>query len=89
MKIAKIDENLVCEYDPDTLRSKVYCTSQLENCIRASSERLTEIPAEPSDAELLEWARKNYPRLDYSKEKQILTEQIEKSEMLLAIAKGK
>lgn len=53
--------------DSETLQ--VVQKSLLEEQITKAQARLSEIPAGPTDEELLAWARTNYPQMDYSVEK--------------------
>lgn len=72
------------EYDKATRTSRVIVKCEIEKKVREAKERLTQIPAEPTDRELLEWAREHYDGMDYSAEKKNLEQIISEGETTLA-----
>lgn len=53
-------------------RATVLFPVSLQEELAVVNQRLSELPPEPSEAELLAWARLNYPGIDYSRERGIL-----------------
>ena len=76
MQYFTIDEKLgkYIEYSEENEATRVVIKSELEEQTAQAKARLVEIPQPPSDKELLEWAKANHPQMDYSVEKQNLTE---------------
>lgn len=60
-----------------------YVIADLESEKKQIEARLAEIPTEPTDKELLAWAKENYPVMDYSKEKESLTSRLSEIEAIL------
>lgn len=80
--ILPIDKDKFVVVDGD--RATVYSRSQLEKQKKQAELRLKEIPDTPSDEELLEWARANYPMMDYSRERATLEGVISENSKLLS-----
>lgn len=59
--------------------SKISLTDEASNI----QSELDAIPADPTDDELLVWAREHYPRIDYSVKRNTLQEQFDKKTALL------
>jgi hypothetical protein len=59
-------------YDPDANSSMVISKKEIDEQIKEAEARLKEIPDMPDDKTLLEWAKENYPMMDYSTEKTAL-----------------
>lgn len=72
MQYIKLNNDKYIEYDPDADTSRVIVVSELETQIAEAQSRLNAIPASVPDAELLAWARTNYPMMNYSTEKTAL-----------------
>jgi hypothetical protein len=77
----KIDDNTWIFYEGET--ATVIKKDELQAELERAQQKLSEIPAEPTDAELLDWARINYPRMNYSVEKNTLEEFITKNTSIL------
>jgi hypothetical protein len=75
--IIKLDKKKFIEYNEKTNEARVYEADVLGASKYAAEQRLKELPQEPTDQELLEWARVNYPRMDYSVERASLEKVIE------------
>lgn len=85
MKIP-VDKDRYIVFDEKTNTATVVVIPELQKVVTYAQERLAEIPQEPTDTELLEWARENHPQaMDYSKEKQYLEAQITEAQQLLEI----
>ena len=85
MDFVKIDIDKFITYSTDKMAATIYSKEVLAKEIAGLEERLANIPAVPSDKELLAWAKVNYPVLDYSKEREYLEKTIAEKEALLAI----
>lgn len=83
MEYKIIDTDKFLEYDTKAMSAKIYSKAELTKEIKEAETRLKEIPAEKTDKELLEWARLNYPEMDYSKEKEALETKIAENKSLL------
>lgn len=68
----------------DGEKAMVYSKKRLLEQIKQAETRLVEIPELPSDEELLEWARANYPMMDYSRERATLEGVISENSKLLS-----
>lgn len=55
---------------------QVYSKAVLEQQQAELQEQLASIPAAPTDAELLAWARVNYPTMDYTAQVVVLQERL-------------
>lgn len=77
MKYFKVDDDKFIEFNEENGRTTVISKAEIETSIAFSQQRLAEIPDEPSDEEMLVWARQNFPRVDYSTEKRTLQEVID------------
>jgi hypothetical protein len=80
--IIKIDDTKFISYDETLGSAEVVDPSVLKLELETVNKRLEEIPPDPSDAVLLEWARLNYPRTDYSAEKNFLEQKKSKLEKI-------
>jgi hypothetical protein len=81
MQIFKIDKDKFIAYENDT--AKVYSRVELLKQKEESLKRLEEIPPKPTDKELLEWARTNYPQVNYEVEKRSLEAKVAECKLLL------
>ena len=63
----------------------VVIPQKVQETIEAAQARLSAIPQSPTDEELLAFARKNYPSLDYTAEKADLEKTIAENSQLLSI----
>lgn len=79
----KIDNNTYIQYDATMDAAIVFHKDELEIELAEAQKRLAEIPEGPTDSELLEWAKVNYPFMDYSTEKSDLTATIQRNTNLL------
>jgi len=68
-------------------KATIFDQKEIEAEVANIEARLIAIPSLPSDAELLRWAKDNYPMMDYSKEKQTLNERKEFLNKLITSAK--
>lgn len=84
-----IDEKLgkYIEYNDKTDTVRVFIKSDLEKQNEDAQARLAEIPPAPTDKVLLEWARANYPIMNYANEKANLEKVISEGEATLASIK--
>lgn len=85
MQKIPIDKTRYILFDETNNTSRVVIVPEVEKTIQKAQERLAQLPPEPSDEELLAWARENYPIMDYAKEKQYLEAQISEAQQLLTI----
>lgn len=53
----------------ENLKAEVLVVADMESELSRINTRLAEIPADLTDAELLAWAKLNYPAMDYSRER--------------------
>lgn len=83
MQYIKLTNDKWVEVDEDNNTSRVVVKSELENQIAVSTTRLAEIPPDPTDQELLDWAKINFPRMDYSTERRNLQNIISTNSVLL------
>lgn len=65
-------------------KAEVLVVADLQTELSEINARLSEIPADLTDDELLAWAKLNYPAMDYSKERQALTTRRDAIEVDLA-----
>jgi hypothetical protein len=65
----------------------IFNPKELQGKLDFLNTELAEIPKSPSDAELLEWARTNYPRMDYSQKETSLMAQKETLEKMIKLTK--
>lgn len=66
MKYLKVNTDQYVEIDEND-NVRMVSIKQLEQQIEDAEARLKEIPVQPDDKELLEWARANHPQMmDYS-----------------------
>lgn len=77
------DHDVFIDFDPVSFKSEVIKITSITDEISIAQERLDAIPKDPTDAELLEWAKINYPQVDYSVERQSLQDIIDKSKHLI------
>lgn len=63
--------------------SSTYSKTSLTDEANYLQSELDAIPADPTNEELLEWARINYPRVDYSVKRNTLQEQLNVKTALL------
>ena len=82
------DKDSVVKLDRETKESKIYSLSDLKMQIEEAQKRLDEIPPMPDDKELLEWARNNFPAMNYSAEIAMLQKVIDDNTDLIAQAGG-
>lgn len=61
------DNNIWIQYDSDTQQSKTVIKSDIENQI-ADIEKRLEDKEDVTDEKLLEWAKLNYPMINYTAE---------------------
>lgn len=87
MKYFLVNDNYI-EYNEETHRAEVFDPKEVEVRLRSARERLEAIPKDLSDSELLEWAKLNYPKMDYSAEVSELKRIIEDCETKLTGIKG-
>lgn len=64
----KINDDEFVEVNKETKYPRVFSKKAISERKAAVEARLASIPKAPSDKELLEWAKKNYPATDYSAE---------------------
>lgn len=86
MKYFKADENTLIEFDEESKRSTTFDLRILKDTSDRAKIRLLEIKDPTSNAKLLEWAKVNYPYIDYSEERKELEGNIslyEKTKKLL------
>jgi hypothetical protein len=77
MKYIQVNKDLWVEVDEQTKKTVAFNPKDLQGQLSDLTSRLQEIPKEPTDRELLAWARVNYPQMDYSNEKKHLGTQID------------
>lgn len=87
MQYIKLSSDKFIQYDETNDTSRVIVKSELESQLTEAKARLAEIPPASTDKELLEWAKANYPFMDYSNEKQSLEQIISEGEATLASMK--
>lgn len=85
MQKIPIDKTRYILFDETNNTATVVVIPELQKTIQDCQTRLAQLPAEPDEKELLEWAKENYPIMDYSKEKQYLETQIVEAQSLLTI----
>lgn len=85
MQILPIDKDRYVKVDGD--KAEVFYLTEVEKCLKEATARLAELPTQPTDEELLEWARENYPAMDYSAEKQSLEAKISECNSILEAIK--
>lgn len=86
MQRIPIDKTRYICFDEVNNTAEVVVIPELQETIQKAQERLAQLPEEPDENELLEWAKKNHPQaMDYSKEKQYLEAQITEAQQLLEI----
>ena len=83
MQNIPIDKTRYILFDEVNNTSKVVIIPEVEKTIQEAQERLAQLPPEPSEEELLAWARENYPMTDYSREKASLEGIIAENSKLL------
>jgi hypothetical protein len=81
MQIFNIDKDKFIAYENDM--AKVYSKAELKRQKQEALKRLREIPSQPTDEELLVWARENYPQVNYEAERQSLEVRIAECNSLL------
>ena len=74
--IIKINKEKIIDYDEATNRAVVYSVADVAREALEAKTKLGSVPEIPSDKELLEWAKKNYPMPDYTAEKEYLNQKI-------------
>ena len=77
MDYITIDKENFIEYDTKTKKANLLVKTELVKELADAEARLAEIPEGPTDEELLEWAKENYPDMDYSVEKAALESIVE------------
>lgn len=60
MKYIKIDADTFVEYDKVTRESNIVFKSAIESELAVTNAQLATLPAPPSNAELLAWAKANF-----------------------------
>lgn len=60
MKYIKIDDDTFVEYDKVTRESNIIFKSAIESELAVTNAQLSALPATPSNAELLAWAKTNF-----------------------------
>ena len=70
--------------DMTDFSSSTYSKTSLTDEVNNLQSELDAIPADPTDEELLAWARDNYPRIDYSVKRNTLQTELNKKTSLLA-----
>lgn len=85
MQKIPIDKQRYICFDEVNNTAKVVIIPELEKTIYDCQTRLAQLPVEPDEKELLQWAKENFPTMDYSKEKQYLEAQITEAQELLEI----
>lgn len=85
MQYIKIDPKTVIGYDLATRTCKMFNPTELLAEKTAAETRLAQIPPKPDDKTLLEWAKTNYPTLNYETEKQTLQSKIAEATAVLAV----
>jgi hypothetical protein len=81
MQIFNIDKDKFIAYEND--RARVISRAELRKQKQEAIERLKEIPPKLTDEELLEWARENYPQVNYEVERQSLEAKVDECKLLL------
>jgi hypothetical protein len=61
MQYIQVDDDKFISYDSETQNTSIISKGEIESRI---SELETTIPKVPSDADLLKWAKTNYPGID-------------------------
>lgn len=77
MIYSKIKAGVWVKYEENAETGAVIYRRKLVERKRTILDRLAELPTYPDDAELLTWARANYPALDTSRELQSLKQELE------------
>ena len=77
MDYIKLNSKNIIEYNVEEKTAKLLTIKNIKKEIANAEARLKELPQEPTDKELLEWARENYPAMDYSNERAELEKIIE------------
>lgn len=68
----------------DGTKADVLVLADLQTELSQINARLSQIPADLTDEELLAWAKLNYPAMDYSKERDALSARREAIEVDLS-----
>lgn len=85
MQKIPIDKTRYILFDEVNNTATVVVITELQKTIQDCQTRLAQLPIEPDEKELLQWARENFPLMDYSKEKQYLESKISEAQQLLSI----
>lgn len=72
--LLKYDDNTFIEYDPLTNRTTALKLDALNTELDFCEAKIAEVPPPPTDAEILEWGRANYPAPDFSEQLRTNTE---------------
>ena len=84
MQKIPIDKTRYICFDEVNNTAKVVIIAKVQKTLQSAQERLAQLPTEPDEKELLEWARENHPQaMDYSVEKSNLESIISDSKKLL------
>jgi hypothetical protein len=82
-KTTDIDKFIVVEVP--SYESKTYSKQEILENLNSLETQFSEIPTDPTDNELLEWAKVHFPRTDYSEHRRFIQEQIDKNQAVLQV----
>jgi len=82
MQKIPIDKTRYICFDEVNNTATVVVIPEVQKTLESAQERLAQLPLEPDEKELLQWAKENYPVMDYSKEKQYLEAQITEAQQV-------
>lgn len=81
--LLKVSPKVFIDYDEETKVAKVIDKEAVQIELADSRLKLKDIAKPPSNAELLEWAKSNYPFMDTSVAVKSLEETIAKNEAII------
>lgn len=85
MQKIPIDKTRYICFDEVNNTATVVVIPEVQKTLLDAQTRLAQLPVEPDEKELLQWAKESFPTMDYSKEKQYLEAQISEAQQLLTI----
>lgn len=77
MEYARISAGVWVKYAPESETGTILFRRKLIERKQDLNDRLRELPGPPSNAELLAWAREHYPTRDTSRERDLITSELQ------------
>jgi len=87
--VIKVTKDTFIEFNEETQQTKVIDKAAIQADLANAKTRLNEVAKPPTNAEILAWAKSNYPYMDTSKEVESLNKVVADNEAILERIKNR